>query len=139
VGDEASAFAIADEVGFKPACEAMFTGRRDEPVGNEDEGTVGERDVFGPAGVFVEDFPQAQLFKQGANDEDRPPGRGVEELGVGRIGGFVAGIAAEECSELGEDRDEEVLASEVGDDALLDLAAFTVGLDDANVLVDGAA
>ena len=48
-------------------------------------------------------------------------------------------VAGEEPPELGEDLDEEVLASEVGDDALLDLAAFAVGLDDADVFVDGAA
>ena len=42
-------------------------------------------------------------------------------------------------AELGEDLDEEVLASEISDDALLDLAVFAVGLDDADVFVDGAA
>jgi hypothetical protein len=61
-------------------------------------------------------------------------------MGVSRIAaGFVAGIPVEELSELGDDGDEEVLATEVGDDALLDLAAFAIGLDDADVLVDGAA
>ena len=48
-------------------------------------------------------------------------------------------LAGEELAELGEDLDEEVLASEIGDDALLDLAVFAVGLDDADVFVDGAA
>ena len=48
-------------------------------------------------------------------------------------------LAGEEPSELGEDLDEEVLASEIGDDALLDLAVFAVGFDDADVFVDGAA
>ena len=48
-------------------------------------------------------------------------------------------VAGEEPLELGEHVDEEVLASEIGDDALLDLAAFAVGFDDADVFVDGAA
>src|ERR1700680_2955470 len=48
-------------------------------------------------------------------------------------------LAGEEASELGEHFDEEVLPSEIGDDALLDLTAFAVGFDDADVFVDGAA
>ena len=61
------------------------------------------------------------------------------DLRVGGIAGVAVGVAGEEPAELGEDLDEEVLASEVGDDALLDLAAFAVGFDDADVFVDGAA
>ncbi len=41
--------------------------------------------------------------------------------------------------ELGEDRDEEDLASEIDDDALLDLVAVAGGCDDADVFVDSAA
>ena len=113
----------------------MLTGRRDEPVGDEHEGAVGERDAFGPPEVLVEDAPEAQLIEQGPNDEDRPPVRGFAELGVHGI----MSLAAEEPSELGEYFDEEVLSSEIGDDALLDLPAFAVGFDDADVFVDGAA
>jgi hypothetical protein len=40
---------------------------------------------------------------------------------------------------FGEDFDEKVLAAEVGDDAMLDLADFTEGFDDADVFVDGTA
>ena len=85
--------------------------------------------------VLVEDGPETQLVEQGPDDEDRSPVRGFAELGVGGI----MSLAGEEPSELGEDLEEEVLASEIGDDALLDLTAFAVGLDDADVFVDGAA
>ena len=61
------------------------------------------------------------------------------DVGVGRIAGLASVVAGEEPSELGEDLDEEVLAAEIGDDALLDLAVFAVGFDDADVFVDGAA
>ena len=86
VGDEATALAIADEVGFEPAGEAVLAGRSDEPVGDEHEGAVGERDAFGPAEVLVEDVPEAQLIEQGADDEDRPPVGGIDDLGFGGIG-----------------------------------------------------
>src|SRR4051812_48627764 len=135
VGNEASPLAVADEVGLQPARERVLAGWGDEPVGDEDEGAVGERNAFGPPEVLVEDAPEAQLIEQGPHDEDRPPGRGFAELGVGGI----LSLAGEEPSELGEDFDEEVLASEIGDDALLDLTGFAVGLDDADVFVDGAA
>jgi hypothetical protein len=59
-------------------------------------------------------------------------------LGVGGIGGFPLDVAVEESPELGEQVDEEILASEIGDDALLDLAVLAVGFDDADVFVDGA-
>ena len=139
VGDEASALAIADEVGLEPAGEPVLTGRRDEPVGDEHEGAVGERDAFGPPEVLVEDVPEAQLVEHGTDDEDRSPVRGIADLGICRIAGLDAGFSGEEPAELGEHLDEEVLASEIGDDALLDLAAFAVGFDDADVFVDGAA
>ena len=135
VGEEASARAVADEVGLEPAGEPVLTGRGDEPVGDEHEGAVGERNAFGLPEVLIEDAPEAQLIEQGPHDEDRPPGRGFAEVGVGGI----MSLAGEEPSELGEHFDEEVLPSEIGDDALLDLTAFAVGFDDADVFVDGAA
>jgi hypothetical protein len=135
VGDEASALAVADEVGLEPAGEPMLTGGGDEPVGDEHEGAVGERNAFGLPEVLIEDAPEAQLIEQGPNDEDRSPGRSFAELGIGGI----MSLAGEEPSELGEHFDEEILASEISDDALLDLTAFAVGFDDADVFVDGAA
>src|SRR3954449_3548314 len=132
---EARALAVADEVGLEPAGEPVLTGRGDEPVGDEHEGAVGERNAFGPPEVLIEDAPKAQLIEQGPHDKDRPPGRGFAELGVGGI----RSLAGEEPPELGEHFDEEGLPSEIGDDALLDLTAFAVGFDDADILVDGAA
>jgi hypothetical protein len=138
VGNEATAPAVADEVGLEPAGEPMLAGRRDEPVGDEDEGAVGEGDALGVAEVLVEDRPEAQLIEQGPDDEDRPPGGGVDHLGVGGIAGLTIGVAVEEPPELGEQLDEEILTSEVGDNALLDLATVAIGFDNADVFVDGA-
>jgi hypothetical protein len=75
------------------------------------------------------------LREQGPEDEDRSPVRGVAELGIVRI----LLLPGEEAAELGEEFPEEVLSSEVGDDALLDLTGLAVGLDDADLLVDDAA
>jgi hypothetical protein len=139
VGEEASALAIADEIGLEPAGEPVLTGGSDESVGDEHEDAVGERDVFGLPEVLIEDGPEAQLVEQGAEDEDRSPSRSIEDVGFRWIAGLDAGLPGEEPLELGEDLDEEIFASEIGDDALLDLAALAVGLDDADVFVDGAA
>jgi len=139
VGEEASSLAIADEVGLEPAGKPVLAGGGDEPVGDEYEGAVGERDAFGPAQMLVEDVPEAQLIEQGADDEDRPPVRGVADLGFPGIAGIDGVVPGEKLAELGEQLDEKVLASEIGDDALLDLAALAVGFDDADVFVDGAA
>jgi hypothetical protein len=117
----------------------VLAGRRDEPVGDEHKGAVGERDTFGPSEMLVEDVPEAQLLEQGPDDEDRPPVRGIGEMGFGRRAGPDDVVAGKEPPKLGEDLDEEVLASEVGDDALFDLAAVAEGLDDADVFIDGTA
>ena len=47
-------------------------------------------------------------------------------------------ITTKQALELGKHRQEYVLAAEVGDDSLLDLAVLAVGFDDADVFVDGA-
>ena len=44
----------------------------------------------------------------------------------------------EDTCPLGQDGAEDILAAEVGDGALLDLAVVALGLDDAAVFVDGA-
>ena len=76
--NEATTFAVADEVGLEPAGQPMLTGRCDEPVGDEHEGAVSERDALGEPEVLFEDRPKAELVEQGANDEDRPPGGGID-------------------------------------------------------------
>ncbi len=133
MGDEATTLAVADEVRFEPAGEPVLTGRRDQAVGDEHEGAVGERNALGVPEMLVEDRPEAQLVEQGPDDEDRPPGGGVNHSGVGGIVGVALGVAVEEPAELGEQLNEEVLASEIGDDALFDLAVLAVGFDDADV------
>ena len=80
MGDEASALAVADEVGFEPAGQSMLTGRGDEPVGDQREGAVGEGDALGSPEVLVEDGPEAELVEQGADDEDRPPVGGITDV-----------------------------------------------------------
>ena len=48
------------------------------------------------------------------------------------------GIAAKYADEVGKELLKEIFAAEIGDDALLDLTAEPEGLDDSDVLVDGA-
>src|SRR5205823_13420226 len=49
-----------------------------------------------------------------------------------------AWLPLEEALQLRQQRGEDVLAAEVGDGALFDLAAVAVGFDDADILIDGA-
>ena len=108
-------------------------------AGDTHEGAVGEWDGFGPAEVLVKDVPEAQLIEQGADDEDGSPVRGVSDLGIGGIRSLTVGLASEKFAELGEKLDQQVLATEIGDDALFDLTIFSVGFDDADIFVDGTA
>src|SRR5271157_2115208 len=138
IGNEPAAPGIAEEVSLQPAGQAIFAGGADEPIGDQDERPVGERHTLGLTERRVEDGPQPELVEQGPDDEDRPPGRGVEDVGVFDLGG-VRAVPAEEPLELGWDLDKEVLAAKVGESALLNLAVVAIGLDDADILVDRAA
>jgi hypothetical protein len=139
VRDEASSLAIADEVGLEPTGQAVLAGGGDETIGDEHEGAVRERDAFGPPQVFVEDGPEPQLLEQGPDDEDRASVGRVDDERVRAGTGRAGGVPGKEALELGQNLHEKILAPEIGDDAVLDLAALAVGLDDADVFVDGAA
>ena len=100
VGHEPAAPAIAEEVGLQPAGQAMFAGGPDESIGDQDERPIGERHALSLTERRVEDGPQPELVEQGPHDEDRPPGGGVEDVGVFGLGG-VRSVPAEEPLELG--------------------------------------
>ena len=89
---------------------------------------------------LVEDLGQAELIEQSANDQDRPPGPGLKDIDIRFLAGD-DGIAAENADEIGEELLEKIFATEVGDDPGapgLDLAVESEGLNDTDVLVDGA-
>ena len=138
MGDEASALAVADEVGLEPSGQAMLTGRGDEPVGDQHEGAVGERDALGSPEVLVEDRPRGRVGRTRRGRRGPAPSWRRRRPGARWVAGLAVVLAGEESAELGEDLDEEILATEVGDDALLDLTVFAVGFDDADVFVDGS-
>jgi hypothetical protein len=79
------------------------------------------------------------LVEQGVDRENRPPGRGIEDIGLPRCIGLVAEVSAEQSLELGQDLGEQIFAAQIGDDALLDPAVLAIGFDDADVFVDVAA
>jgi len=78
----------------------MFAGGADEPIGDQDERPVGEPHALGLTERRVEDGPQPELVEQGPDGEDRPPGGGVEDVGVFGLAG-VRSVPAEEPLELG--------------------------------------
>ena len=86
VGRESGPPAIADEVGLQPAGQAVFAGGSDEAIGDQDERPVGKRHAPGFTQRRVEDTPQPELVEHGADGEDRPPGGGVEDVGVLGLG-----------------------------------------------------
>jgi hypothetical protein len=88
--------------------------------------------------MVSEDVPQTELREQGTDEANGAPSPGFEDVDVGGLFGQ-ARFAAEEAFETGQELLEPVLATEVGDDPLPDLAILAEGLDDADVLVDGAA
>ena len=82
--------AITNEVGLKPAREPVLTGRRDQSVRDQYEGTVGKRDSFGSSQMLVEDSPKVQLLEQGAENEDWSPVEDIAEVGFSTLGLSIA-------------------------------------------------
>ena len=68
-----------------------------------------------------------------------PPGSEptFHNVDVGRFAGN-GRVATQQTDKFGQHLDEDILAAEVSHDALFYLAAFAEGLDDADILVDGA-
>ena len=118
---------------------AHFAGRG-EPVGDEHKGTVGKGDALACPRSRSR-MPESELVEQGRMSNDVEDG-GIkhprDRLELGSVG--ITVLAGEESSESsGSAWTRRSFESEVGDNALLDLTAFAVGLDDADVFVDGAA
>jgi len=143
VRHEASSESIADEVVVEPAGQAVLAGGSDQAIGDEHEEPIGIRNASGVVAFAwlaekrVQDWDQAELLEERTDDQDGPPGPGLEDVDIRLLAGN-DGIAAEHANEIGEELLEQVFASEVSDDALLDLAVLSEGFDDADVLVDGA-
>ena len=113
----------------------MFAGRPDQPIGDEDERPVREWHTFGLTELRVEDGPEPELVEQGADGQDRPPGRGIEDVKIVIPRCLGVDLMAEQTFQFGEDRGKQVLAAQIGNSALLDLAVVAIGFDDADVLV----
>jgi hypothetical protein len=116
----------------------VLAARLDQSIGNQDEGSVGEGDAFGPAPMGIQDGPEAQLIKEGADGQDRSPGRGIEDIEILGLSGFGGGGWTEQPLELGQLFPQRIFAAQLGNGALLDLAVETMGFDDPAVFVDRA-
>ena len=100
VWHEPAAPAIAEEVGFQPAGQAVFAGRPDESIGDEHKRPIGERHALSLTEHRVEDGPQPELVEQCPDGEDRSPGGGVVNDAVFDLGG-VRWVPAKASLELG--------------------------------------
>src|SRR5262245_29556945 len=139
VGPEAPAAAIADEVGLQPAGQTVLAARLNQPIGQQHESPIAKGGPFlGFAEQFVEQLPQSQLVEEGADNKHGPPGGGFQDVEVTDRFADQTWLALEQALQLRQQCGQDILAAEVGDRTLFDLAVLAVGLDDANVLIDGA-
>ena len=138
VRHEPAAPPVADEVGLQPAGQAVFAGGADESIGDQDERPIGERHVLSLPEHRVEEVHSPNWSNRVRTTRTGPQVEASRMSGIVDLDG-VRSVPAEEPLELGQDLDQEVLAAEVGDRPLLDLAIVAIGLDEADILVDGAA
>src|SRR5262249_45296742 len=130
--------AVTDEIGLQPGGQPVLAAGLDQSIGDQDEGPVGEGDAFGAAQMGIQDGPEAQVIEEGADGQDRSPGRGVEDVKILGLRGLGSGFLAEQPLELGQQFPQEIFATQIGHGVLLDLAVETMGFDDPDVFVDRA-
>ena len=117
----------------------MLTGRPYQTIGQQDKNAIGKgRSFSGPGQQLVEDAPQPEAIEERPHGQDRPPGRGIDDLDGIRIFTRRHRRAEQRAFEFGQEKREQILATQISDDALFDFAVVTVGFDDTNVLVDVA-
>ena len=138
VWEKTSTLAVTHEVGLEPASQTMFAAGMDQAIGDQHKCSIDEGDTFSFAEVGFENRPETELCEQGTDGEYRSPGGGIEDLWVRRQGVLEIAFTPQEPSEFGKDLSKQILATQVSDDALLNLAVFTEGLDGTDVLVDCA-
>ena len=138
-GNKPPALAVADEICLQPAGQAVLAGGVRQAIGDQYERPVGERHSFGLAQRGVKDGPQSQLIEQGADGQDWPPSGSIDDVEIFVFSVLPAVVATKQSLELGKNLGQEVLATQVGHGALLDLAVVTIGFDDSDILVDRAA
>src|ERR1700691_5628953 len=118
----------------------MLTGRPYQTIGQQDKNAIGKgRSFSGPGQQLVEDAPQTEAIEERPHGRDRPPGRGIDDLDGLRIFTRRHRRAEQSAFQLGQEKREEILATQISDDTLFDFAVVAVGFDDTDVLVDVAA
>ena len=138
VRHEASAQTVAYKIGFQPTCEAVFARRPNQPIGQQHEGAIGVgRSFLGARQELVEELPQAELVEESANHQHGPPSQCINHFDGIRIFPFRCRRAEQDLLKLGAWR-SHILAAEIRDHPLLDLAVFAIGFDDADIFVDSA-
>ena len=118
----------------------MLAGRAGEPIGQQGKEALGEGlTVAEGRAACVQYRAQRQLLEQVAGHPNRSPGGGL------RCGNVLAAnprrrgrVGLQEAHQGVQMRGQEVLPSEMSDDALPDLGALPVGLHQAQVLVVAA-
>ena len=130
---------IADEIGLQPTRQPVLALGSGESIGHQHEGAVGIRDGLGTPQDLIEQRPQSQLLEEVTKDQDRTPGGCVEDLDVLFRPPVDRRRPFQHAPKLRQHGAEQILAAQIGDDALLDFAVLAVGFDHADVLVDRAA
>ena len=99
IGNEPAAPAIAEEVSLQPAGQAMFAGGADEPIGDQDNARLANGTPLALP-TARRGWSTARVGRTGPDGEDRPPGGGVEDVGVFGLTG-VGLVPAKEPLEFG--------------------------------------
>ena len=130
---------VTDEAGLQPAGQAVLAAGRLQSVGDQRQYPVGQRHARAPPalGAAVEDLFEAEFAPQGAGHQRDAPVPGLERhrLVVAGLAGRGRLLAAQQSVQGIEMLEQQLLAAEACDQALLDLAALAIALHQANVLM----
>ena len=136
-GHKASALSIAEEIRLQPPRQPVLAAGMDQPAGDQHEGSIRPWDHGPLSQKPIQQIPQSQLLEQRAHHQQRPPAEGLKDVDIAVPLAFHFGGAFQDTAQVGQYGGKQIATAQVGDDALLDLAVFAVGLDDAQVFIEG--
>jgi hypothetical protein len=143
LGHDPAAAPVADEIGLQPGGQARLALRVAPPVGDEHQDAIGQRQALAPAPPVVagiEDRLEPQFPPERSRHQPRSPARGLLSLHgrAGRSRRRHRVVPAPQAHQGIEMRGQPIVATEVGDDALLSLTVLPVRFDEPDVLVGEA-
>src|SRR6266478_5958307 len=133
------AITSTDKIALQPLRQRMLAARTAETIGHQHQHSIRQRQSAGLLHTVcfwrqaIQNALQAQIAPQPARHQHRYPAGGKSRFNALGAGGRTRLAAAQQLNETLKVRRQEILASQIGDDALFGTAVLPISLHQADV------